>query len=196
VPDLYGWIVEQIKATERAIRDRESVFWGVGLGAESVARFVFRQCAADRKLLTLHKPRGVDWDAEARDWAGNPNVCEGCGQEGICQDWVTEHANDCPVLLAVAEGYGLTETERAVLDRPQWKPGGTSGPSVLGEAVARAWETAVRASLEASGVCREAFVLSDSVEPSPKEKALSILKPELRTIPLYRPSEGEQGESR
>ncbi|WP_176734721.1 hypothetical protein, partial [Streptomyces sp. EN23] len=147
-------------------------------------------CAADRKLLALHKPRGVDWDAEGRDWAGNPYVCEGCGQEGICQDWVTEHANDCPVLLAIAEGYGLTETERAVLDRPRWEPARSCGPSVLGEAVARAWETAVRASLQASGVSREAFVLSDSVEPSPKEKALSILEPELRTIRLYRPAEG------
>jgi hypothetical protein len=150
---------------------------------------VLRRCAADRKLLTLHKPRGVDWTADDREWAGNPHVCEGCGQEGICQDWVTEHANDCPVLLAVAEGYGLTETERAVLDRPRWEPARSSGSSPLGEAAARAWETALRATLRATSVHQSAFVLSDEVEPSPKEKALRILGPELRTIPLYRPPE-------
>jgi hypothetical protein len=101
---------------------------------------------------------------------------------------VTEHANDCPVLLAVAEGYGLTEEILAGLDRPAWEPK-PSGPSVLGEAAAKAWETALRAALRASTVSQSAFVLSDEVEPSPKEKALRILGPELRTIPLYRPPE-------
>jgi hypothetical protein len=150
---------------------------------------VLRRCAADRKLLKVHKPRGVDWSTEDRTWGDDPNVCEGCGQAGnICQDWVTEHANDCPVLLAIAEGYGLTETELAFLDRPQARRPASPVPSVLGEAVAKLWGAAVTASLR-DGLVLHTTLEPEQPEPSPREKALRILGPELRTIPLYRPPE-------
>jgi hypothetical protein len=117
-------------------------------------------------------------------------VCEGCGQEGICQDWVTAHANDCPVLLAVAEGYGLTEEILAALERPEWVPRRPDGPSVLGVAVSEVWAEALRASLTAELVPAEVL----AAETSPQEKAMRILGPELRTIPLYQ-SAGEEGTS-
>lgn len=186
--DLYGWILERITTTERSVRDQADAMWQVYLGDDSAARVIFRRCEADRKLLTIHKPRHVTWPPSYQVGLDG-YVCEGCGQEGICQDWVTEHANDCPVLLAVAEGYGLTEEILAGLDRPQAQRPEPAGQSVLGEAVAKAWETAVRASLQASVVSRDAFVLTDAAEPTPREKALSILEPELRTIPLYQSGE-------
>lgn len=177
MPDLYGWIVERLVAMERQVRDQESTMWQIYLGGDSLAQVVFRRCAADRKLLEVHKPRGGEWD---------PYVCEGCGQAGYCQDWVTENANDCPVLLAVAEGYGLTEEILAGLDRPEWKPPRPTVPSVLGKAAEQLWKAALLSSV------KDNLVLSSEVqpEPSPREKALRILEPELRAIPLYRPANG------
>lgn len=173
--DLYGWILEQISGKETLARNAGTEWW---------EPWVLRRCAADRKLLTIHKPRCVDWAPS--DQSGlDGYVCEGCGQEGICQDWVTEHANDCPVLLAVAEGYGLTGEILAGLDRPEWIPPRPAEPSALGEAMAKLWGATMRASL------RDNLVLSSGLEPSPREKALRILAPELRSIPLYR-SEGDE----
>lgn len=74
---------------------------------------VLRRCAADRKILAEHKPYEGSWS--------NWYACEGCGWNGAdyCSDLVTDHVNDCPTLLALAEGYGLTEEQRAGLDRPE-----------------------------------------------------------------------------
>lgn len=189
MPDLYGWILERITATERSVRDQSDAMWQVHLGADSAAQVVFRRCAADRRLLEIHKPRGVDWSTEDREWGGNPHVCEGCGQEGICQDWVTGHANDCPVLLAVAEGYGLTEEILAGLDRPAWEPPRPEGPSVLGEAAAAVWGKAMMAALlgTLTGSARLDVPMEIKPYQRPEEKALDILGPELRAIPLYQP---------
>lgn len=73
---------------------------------------VLRRCAADRKILEHHAPYGHSWE---------PYACVGCGYDGsdYCSDWITDHINDCPTLLALAEGYGLTEEQRAALDRPE-----------------------------------------------------------------------------
>ncbi|MDX3283513.1 hypothetical protein, partial [Streptomyces scabiei] len=145
-----------------------------------------RRLAADRKLLTVHGPRGADWNSSERE-RYDPYVCVGCGQEGICQDWVTEHANDCPVLLAVAEGYGLTEEILADLDRPQWTPPPSAGQSALGKAIAEAWGATLKASLRAS--LKQDLALSTEAAPTPAEEALHILGPTLATIPLYQPGE-------
>lgn len=173
--DLYGWILEQISGKEKLARYAEAEWW---------EPWVLRRCAADRKLLTIHKPRHVDW-APGEAYRHDPYVCEGCGQEGYCQDWVTEHANDCPVLLAVAEGYGLTPEILAGLDRPKRERPEPAEQSVLGRVVAEMWKTAAHASLRASLVPNDAFVLSAEPEPSPEKKALQILEPELRRLPLY-----------
>lgn len=130
--DLYGWIVEQIGGKEELARMRsgERPWW---------EPWVLRRCAADRKLLTVHGPRGGDW---------NPWACEGCGYDGSnCPELVTGHANDCPVLLAVAEGYGLTEEILAGLDRPEWKPPERPGQSMMPKALQEAYGDAIMRSL-------------------------------------------------
>lgn len=208
MPDLYDWTVQQITAVENMVRAAEkehgrdwTAQWiqsgdhfeitghlgllvadqvqpgAAGLITQHDPQAVLRRCAADRKLLTLHGPRGGDWQ---------PYVCEGCGTAGICQDWVTEHSNDCPVLLAVAEGYGLTEEILAGLDRPQWTPPPPTGASALGKAVAELWGAALNASLRAS--LQQDLVLSTEAVPNPAEKALHILGPALGAIPLYQPT--------
>ncbi len=70
---------------------------------------MLRRCAADRKILEHHAPAGTKWD---------PYACNGCGVDSEYGHEV-DHTNDCPTLLALAEGYGLTEGQRASLDRPE-----------------------------------------------------------------------------
>ncbi|MBT2508839.1 hypothetical protein J7I98_23715 [Streptomyces sp. ISL-98] len=73
---------------------------------------VLRRCAADRKILAEHAPKGDGWPSHY--------ACEGCGYDAsYCPEPITEHVNDCPTLLALAEGYGLTDEQRAALDRPE-----------------------------------------------------------------------------
>lgn len=170
MPDLYGWIVERIAAVENVVRAAEKEHgraWGTrweasgdyfevtddrgllvadqvqpgaaGLIALHDPGAALRRCAADRKLLEVHKPRG---------WAFHPYECEGCGYDGShVPDPVTRHTNDCPVLLAVAEGYGLTEEILAGLDRPASKPPKPTEPFVLGQAAAETWGAALLAQL-------------------------------------------------
>jgi hypothetical protein len=96
---------------------------------------VLRRCAADRKILEHHSPIGGGWPGHY--------VCAGCGYDGgYCPEPYTEHVNDCPTLLALAEGYGLTEEQRAALDRPEAeqpprKPGFGGMPDVLVEQMVR-----------------------------------------------------------
>lgn len=61
---------------------------------------VLRRCAADRKLIELHGPLG-HWDLG----------CKGCGFNNQ-EESMVDHYQDCPVLRALAEGYGWTEGER------------------------------------------------------------------------------------
>jgi len=84
---------------------------------------VLRRCTADRKILEHHAPYGGAWQSSA---------CEGCGSRGQLEDPAVEHINDCPTLLALAEGYGLTDEILAGLDRPEPeppspRPGGSAG---------------------------------------------------------------------
>lgn len=97
---------------------------------------VLRRCAADRKILTEHKPMEHTWSG----WY----ACEGCGYDGAdyCTEPNVSHVNDCPTLLALAEGYGLTDEQRARLDRPEKeqpprKPGAGGMPDVLVEQMLR-----------------------------------------------------------
>lgn len=99
--DLYGWILERIKATEQGVRDQADAMWQVWIGADSVAVVIFRRCAADRKLLELHKPQ--------QDGSSFPDSfqCRTCSQDGGDGYQYLVPA-PCPTVLALAEGYGWT----------------------------------------------------------------------------------------
>lgn len=146
MPDLHDWITQQIDHTETAARKAAALcgchppspHWTFGdettdgrilvvndphpgvkrkIGrrwngsyeglfmAEHVVRHdpaaVLRRCAADRKILEVHEPIG--------------GACGFDREDG----YYVEDINDCPTLLALAEGYGLTEEQRAGLDRTE-----------------------------------------------------------------------------
>jgi hypothetical protein len=155
MPDLHGWITQQITETERTARactatdwrhidagtivDRDTDGWQHAPDQAVVARVayeriyyscspphapdadhivmhdpesVLRRCAADRKILAEHTPQGGGYPSHY--------ACEGCGYDGsYCPEPNVGHINDCPTLIALAEGYGLTDEQLAGLDRPE-----------------------------------------------------------------------------
>lgn len=134
MPDLHGWITQQIDAAEEYAnrwhdtkcmgREASITRKGVNIAPQCGCggpAAVLRRCAADRKILDIHKPYG------GRGYGGH--ACTGCGE--LNEDWAVEHANDCPTLQALAEGYGLTPETLAILDRPipePYPPVRLSGP--------------------------------------------------------------------
>lgn len=133
MPDLHDWISQQIDEREALARraSRNGAAWTVDLPMRTIRAdddfavaetsgpwawhiaandpaAVLRRCAADRKILEIHAYSGGVYE---------PYACTGCGHDDMGA-WV-EHANDCETLQALAEGYGLTDDERAQLDRPQ-----------------------------------------------------------------------------
>lgn len=137
---------------------------------------VLRRCAADLKILAEHKPREGGW----YDWY----ACEGCGYDGAdyCSEPAVGHINDCPTLLALAEGYGLTEEQRAQLDRPEKERPEPTGPSLLPAGLAEAMY----------GNLYAAFLGTRPVEARPEVKAMEILAPELKKISGYVPTAEER----
>lgn len=95
---------------------------------------VLRRCEADRRILADHCL--VD--------TGYSLACEGCGTWGICQDWVTDNINDCPMLLAIAHAHGLTDETLPGLDRPQAPE---VKPRPMGQLAAQLWDGQIRTSL-------------------------------------------------
>lgn len=61
---------------------------------------VLRRCAADRRLIAEHGP-----------FSATDSSCKGCGLDNH-EELLTGHYGDCPVLLAIAEGYGWTGGEQ------------------------------------------------------------------------------------
>jgi hypothetical protein len=193
VPDLHGWITQQIdrraNLAERAahygrpdwpqpatavvdVGDSWPITTEAGPIAEHISdndpANVLRRCAADRKILTIHTPAGGTWD---------PYACDGCGIDSEYGHEV-RHTNDCETLQALAEAYGLTEEQRAQLDRPEPEPhqrpcGAGFLPSPLAEAM--------------YGNLIATFIGTRPVGPSPKDKAIKILEPELKKISGYVP---------
>jgi hypothetical protein len=135
MPDLHGWLSQKVTAVEE--RARRASAWGVDwyhddcvneirdYGNGNTIAIVYlaqyadqiisqdpaatlRRCAADRKILEIHRYKGGSWE---------PYACDGCGADDVGA--LVDHANDCETLLALAEGYGLTDDERAALDRPE-----------------------------------------------------------------------------
>jgi hypothetical protein len=191
VPDLHGWITQQIDATQHAAEaaaqdgtpdwhakthfrvadgNGDPVVYDEGRPTEDQARHialhdpaaVLRRCAADRKILEHHAPNTHGIDVYA---------CTGCGSDDY--GWTVDHTNDCPTLLALAEGYGLTDEQAAQLDRPEpERPKPSPGfmiPNAISEGLYRA------------------FISTRPMEPSPEEKAVKILEPELNKISIYAP---------
>ncbi|MEU0207379.1 DUF6221 family protein [Streptomyces canus] len=215
MPDLHGWITEQIDETERLAtraaalcgchpaapswsfrdgdepgdgririvddphpevkrrlsRSRMSVTYEGLFAAEHIVRHdpaaVLRRCAADRKILEVHAPAGSDWE---------PYGCNGCGIDSE-YGYEVRHTNDCETLQALAEGYGLTEEQRAALDRPQPEPPKRTGPSLIADEFAKTLY----------GPLFATYLGTQPVEPRPEVKALEILAPELKKIPGYVP---------
>lgn len=99
--DLHAWITQQVDAVERSIED--------DCIPSDEAAPILRRCEADRRILAIHY--------SVND--GYSTACDGCGTAGICDDWITENINDCPILLALAHAHGLTDEILAELDRPQ-----------------------------------------------------------------------------
>lgn len=75
---------------------------------------VLRRCAADRKLLELHRPVpcgqfGCDCDQKCAtcDWTQSQET----GRRPVWGE-CDQHAYPCPTVRAIAEGYGWTGGER------------------------------------------------------------------------------------
>lgn len=182
MPDLHGWITQQIDRTEAVARAADGLIGDVlgefyireameHLDLHSPAS-VLRRCAADRKILQVHAPQGGDWE---------PHACLGCGSDseyGVLVD----HTNDCETLQALAEGYGLTEEQRAQLDRPEPEPRQRRMGGFLGAGIAEAMYGNLFATL----------INARPVEPRPEVKALEILEPHLKKIPGYVPTTGPE----
>lgn len=187
MPDLHGWITQQIDRAEqgepphaRACDSLPSTASCCGAPECDCAQYdptgpcgcgwpaqVLRRCAADRKILAEHAPAVDSWD---------PYACTGCGSDDY--GWNVDHTNDCPTLLALAEGYGLTEEQRAALDRPEPERPARTGPGLLPDGLAEAM----------FGNLYAAFLGTRPVEPRPEVKAMKIMESELKKIPGYIPT--------
>lgn len=212
MPDLHDWITQQVDETERIAQQaasyddgashdvagpegtwahlNESEWFGAShrggviaprigytnapeLGAHIIRHdpaTVLRRCAADRKILAEHAP--------ADGW--NPYACTGCGHDDFGPN--VDHTNDCPTLQALAEGYGLTEEQRAALDRPEPERPAPTGPGLLPDGLAE----------QMFGKLYATYLGTRPVEPRPEVKAMEILGPELKKISGYVPISEEQ----
>lgn len=109
MPDLHGWITQQIDTLEGLAHAQESSLWQTALGDDSVSVTIIRRCEADRRILARHRL--------------NPNVhfepaCLGCGTYGDMELSETDNLNECPELLDLAYAHGLTPEILATLDQP------------------------------------------------------------------------------
>lgn len=205
MPDLHGWITQQIDEVEASTHsatpgpwaadtDDDTVFAAAGTVArmwDYVRSGSDVQVKADMGLIVTHAdPAAVlrrcaaDRKILARHRL-NPGaywydaaMCDGCGTEGEMGYAVTENLNDCPELLDLAEAHGLTSEILAGLDRPQEGERPEPGPGFqMPESIADAY--------------RQMWVHvlgTRPVEPRPEVKAMEILKPELKKIPGYVPT--------
>jgi hypothetical protein len=131
VTDLHGWITQQVDNAETLADRWHDIECDVHrshldapisslsdalcrCGGPTAAR---RRCAADRKILGDHTTFGDD-----------SVHCIGCGIDYESGPLV-DNVNDCPTLLALAEGYGLTPEILAGLDRPQAPEPKRRGPT-------------------------------------------------------------------
>jgi hypothetical protein len=160
VPDLHGWITQQVDAAEAYALDHI-------IDPASA----LRRCEADRRILNRHRLNPNAYWAEAA-------MCEGCGTEDEMAYPRTENLNDCPELLDLAHAHGLTPEILATLDRPQEgeRPEPT-GQSLVPNELFEAFQ---------AGVMRH-ILGTRPVGPRPEVKAMKILEPELKKVAGYVP---------
>lgn len=215
MPDLHDWISQQIDEREALAEacppwpwtfdaDEDAVLAADGIQVadvfalssrqqRAIGEFIavndpaatLRRCAADRKIVELH------CYGDDPDITYEPYACRGCGYSDM--GYLVDHCNDCETLLALAEGYGITDTELAALDRPEVpRREGTGKP--LSEALAEAFDQFAADRLEErflGDLSAYKFtgllpIAVDLLPPTPLERALDILNPHLRDLPLYR----------
>lgn len=208
MPDLHGWITQQLDRIEAAVRSAEkdhgrnwASSWHAPTDSFELLDDLGTVVASDLLpgsvgLLALHDPAAVLRRCEADRrilarhrldpdafWA-EAAMCEGCGTEGEMGYPVTENLNDCPELLDLAHAHGLTPEILATLDRPQKgeRPERT-GPSLIPDALAEAM----------AGRLFATFLGARPIEPCSELKALEILEPELKKIPGYVPVPKDPG---
>jgi hypothetical protein len=203
VPDLHGWITQQIDrvgASARAAEKEQGRDWRTRWEAngdyfeiiDDSGLLVADQAQPGASAhIALNDPAAIlrrcaaDRRILARHrldpnayWA-DAAMCEGCGTEGEMGYPRTENLNECPELLDLGHAHGLTPEVLATLDRPQEgdrpEPGpGLGVPDVIAQSFASFW------------------LGTRPVEPSPKEKATQILGPELMKISGYVPIADDQ----
>lgn len=103
--DKLGYYITEQVVSERYEADAHFI----GANGPDIA---LRRCEADRRVLARHT-LATEWP-----WAHDA-PCHGCGTEGDCDDPVTDNLNDCPELLDLAHGRGITPEILAGLDQPQ-----------------------------------------------------------------------------
>lgn len=187
MPDLHGWITQQIDNTaahadrwhdtECAVHDTSlidaTVLQGATLCDCGGPAAVVRRCAADRKILARHR---LDPNAYWADAA----MCQGCGDEGEMAYPRTENLNDCPELLDLAYAHGITDEVLATLGRPREGERPEPAPrSLIPDSIAAVYAASLLHAM------RTQIITVNT--PSPEEKALEILDPELKKIPGYVP---------
>jgi len=135
MPDLHGWITQQINKTQRiaeAARGQGEGRWNHETGyhsgrvvderGETVVYDEGAPLEEEAAHIALNDPatvlRRCTADRKILDehkpYGGNyldRYACTGCGE--YRDDWVIDHTNDCPTLQALAEGYGLTAEQLA-----------------------------------------------------------------------------------
>jgi hypothetical protein len=98
MPDLHGWITQQVDAAEEYALDH------ILNPANAL-----RRCEADRRILARHR---LDPDVHFEP------ACKGCGTYGDMELSETDNLNECPELLDLAYAHGLTPEILAGLDQP------------------------------------------------------------------------------
>lgn len=208
MPDLHGWISQQIdrvEATAHAAEKDHGRDWTTRwehsgdhfeITDDSGLLVADQVQAGSAGHIALHDPAAVlrRCAADRRILARhrlNPDaywaeaaMCDGCGTEGEMAYPVTENLNGCPELLDLAHAHGLTVEILATLDRPQeGERPEPSSPSLIPNAIAEAMY----------GNLMATFLGTKPVEPSAQDKAIKILEPELKKIPAYVPTPKEPG---
>ena len=185
--DLYGWITQHIDTVQAEAEHSRDAFMHFDTDDQTAANHyqhagspaaALRRCEADRRIPARHR---LNPDAYWADAA----MCDGCGTEGEMGYAVTENLNDCPELLDLAHAHGLTEEILAGLDRPQeGERPEQSGPSLIPDSIAEVFAASLLRAMSTQIIA--------ATTPSPTEKALTILGPELKKITVYVPVPRDQ----
>ncbi|MFD6363802.1 hypothetical protein ACFWFX_28760 [Streptomyces roseolus] len=105
MPTLHEWITGRVAEAEAAAAGDPAIL---------------RRCEAARRVLARHT---LDPSST------HEPACLGCGTYGDWELAIVDNLNDCPELLDLAHGHGITDTTLASLDRPEPTPPPPVDPS-------------------------------------------------------------------